>query len=469
MKTGLLNTLLSLIFLLSTQYTFSQAAAPHISGTVQVSVKDGTIKSDLVISNIPALEDYSIWLNTGFTLERLANANEQVTYAPLREYNAEQYEVFKYELKDPKSNEQVFTDKISLKYTGAFPVLADSKKVEGWCADWKGNIVFIDNTLRASEQTAWYPIIYDKKNDLLLNKVTYDLEIVSEDTSSIYLNGSSPIKANRYRFTTATPVPLLLVMGSFDFKTRQKINFINTQLPDLAEATLVECTNKITQFYEQELDLNYGRSVSYVESRPACTNWGWMFVSYPSIMVVGNEENSLSSYFDEETHQFKRSSDIGYIAHELAHYYFGEVFVPNAELKWFFLEGIAEYAALQALRTLAGEEEYYAVIQKYSEEVKAMTFPPLHEITAADQINQTYRYRYIPLLLTALEKEVGTQKVWLWLREIINSKHTLSNYSFFKETLLKAGISQNALAHFENTYVKGEQSLARVLEQAKMR
>ncbi|MBX2870941.1 MAG: hypothetical protein KTR30_02550 [Saprospiraceae bacterium] len=469
MKTGLLKLLLSLFLLLSVQYTFSQAPPPHISGTVQVSMKDGTIKAEIVISKIPALADYAIWLNTGFTLEHLADANKQVSYAPLREYNPEQYEVFQYVLKDNKSNELVFTDKMTLKYTGAFPVLESSKQVDGWCADWKGNIVFIDNTLRASEQTAWYPIIYDKKNDVLLNKVTYDLEIVTEESASIYLNGSSPVKANRHRFTTETPVPLLLVMGSFDFKAQQKINFINTQLPELAEATLIEWTNNITQFYEQKLDLQYSRSVSYVESRPACSNWGWMFVSYPSIMVVGNEANSLSSYFDQETHQFKRSADIAYIAHELAHYYFGEVFVPNAELKWLFLEGLAEYVSLQALRTLVGEKEYQTLIQKYSEEVKGMTFSPLHEITTADQINQTYRYRYIPLLLTALEKEVGSKKLWLWLKRVINSKDSLSNYNFLKETLLAAGISQNTLTGFEATYIAGANSLEQVLKRVEMK
>ena len=122
------------------------------------------------------------------------------------------------------------------------------------------------------------------------------------------------------------------------------------------------------------------------------------------------------------------------MAHELGHYYFGTVISPNSTLRWAFLEGMAEYISLQATRSLVGESFYQRKLKRYagsSESIK--NFIPLDEITTASQIDETYRYQYIPLLLTALEQQVGQEQVWKWLRTILGKKDPITNYAFFQK------------------------------------
>ncbi|WP_051350385.1 hypothetical protein [Dyadobacter alkalitolerans] len=152
------------------------------------------------------------------------------------------------------------------------------------------------------------------------------------------------------------------------------------------------------------------------------------------------------------------------MAHELGHYYFGSVISPNSTLQWAFLEGITEYLSLQAIRDLVGKDYYDRQIKRYAGASKKMQdFVPLKNITIGSQINQDYRYNYVPLLLTALEQQIGKQQIWNWLSTVLRSQHPVTNYQFFKKSILDSGVDEQVFTSFEEKYLAPLSSLQDLL------
>ena len=197
----------------------------------------------------------------------------------------------------------------------------------------------------------------------------------------------------------------------------------------------------------------YGKPVVYLSTTPVSKKNEWMFVTYPTVAIVGIKNYKLENYFDDESFQFKQKSNITFIAHELGHYYLGTTFVPNSSLRWFFLEGLTDYISIQAARELLGTEVYQKILRNYTAEIESLEPTPLSQITVASEIGETYRYRYTPLLLTAIEREIGESRMWEWIRVVINSEPQITDMQFFKSTLLKAGVKQVEYVHILETYI----------------
>jgi hypothetical protein len=61
--------LLLLAFLLVIRHaTSAQKVVPTLTGTVDISVKKGTFTCDLVLADIPRLQDYYLRLNAGMNI-----------------------------------------------------------------------------------------------------------------------------------------------------------------------------------------------------------------------------------------------------------------------------------------------------------------------------------------------------------------------------------------------------------------
>lgn len=158
------------------------------------------------------------------------------------------------------------------------------------------------------------------------------------------------------------------------------------------------------------------------------------------------------------------SSRLSFMAHELGHYYFGSVISPNSTLQWAFLEGITEYLSLQAMRDLLGQDYYERQIKRYVKASKKIPdYVPLKKITVSSQIKADYRYNYIPLLLTALEQQIGRQQVWKWLNTVLRSPHPVTDYQFFKKSLLSSGVEAQVFNAFEEKYLEPASGLPDIL------
>ena len=451
-----ISKLLIVLFIANIQILIAQI--PHLTGEVKISILNGTIEGDLEYSNLPKLKNYSIWLNTGLNLRYFRDGEDKFNYGNIKYYDEEKSsEAFQYYFPDKDNKDRFLPEKFKINYVGKFPVISDTLKASNR-GDWKGNIAFNGKSIRASEQTAWYPILYDIENDVELNKVTYDIKINCIDCESIYLNGSSPIKGKTANFKSDKPISMMLFAGIFDFTKNNHTYFINTELNSEQEKVLGSWTDKIVNFYENKFKIPYENSVTYLYTTPISKKNAWMFVTYPTIVIIGQEKYNVKSYFAPNTNKLKDNSNIEYFAHELGHYYFGTVIVPNSELRWVFLEGLTEYLALQTVKEVLGEESYHKKIDTYLK--GTIDYIPKSMATIKNsEIDETYRYYYVPLLVTALEKEIGKERVWNWLRTVLKSEKSVkTDYEYFKTSLVKSGIKEIEFKNFEEKYILSEQA-----------
>ncbi len=449
-------------------YVNSQSQTPHLTGTITTSIQKGTLSCDLQLSHIPAITDYTIWLNTGLNIQYFRDSSNRNNYYYKRDYDGNNStESMQYFFANGSKDGKFLPKYLRIKYTGAFPVMTDTVTMYDY-NDWKGNIAFNGQSIRAAEQTSWYPILYDKKNDVVLDAYTFDVTVTCEDCETMYMNGDSPKKGTVNRFTSKLPVKMMLFAGNYPFVQKAGINYLNTALSAEEYALLGKWSNGITGFYAKKLGIPFGDNVTYMESAPSSKKNGWMFVTYPTVAIMGRYGGLHNLFKKGNSPVAIDSSYFSYIAHELGHYYFGTLFSPNSDLKWMFLEGTTEYISLQYTRAVLGENEYRKLIAKYIVEVKDMKgYIPLRDIKQSDEITEDYRYRLVPLLLTALEKQIGIEAVWVWLSSVVKDRAATTNYAYFKNSLLKAGMSETAFAAFEARFIVNDKAVENLIAEAR--
>ncbi|MFO7575949.1 MAG: M1 family aminopeptidase [Bacteroidales bacterium] len=444
------------------------AQVPHLTGKIEISIQSGTFDAELMLSNLPDMDNYSIWINRGLNIEYFRDAEDKFNYYYNYEYAPENSrisseETIKYYFPSSDKKSRYLPNSFMVSYTGKFPVIADTLRAYQW-RDWKGNMAFNGQSFRASEQSAWYPIIYDRENDIVINKYTYEITVNCDDCSALYSNGDLPVKGSRATFSSDEAVPLLLFTGNFDFSKYEDIYFINADLDQDKKETLKNLIQNTIGFYEMKLQIPYGQPVVCLGSTPISIRNSWLFVTYPTIAVVAPPQHNWQSYFDPETHKFSRNPVKKLIAHELCHYYIGNIFIPNSTLTWFFSEGLTDYLAILAIKQIEGEAFYREIISDYAKQVAKFEPIPLNKITMPGEIDEFYRYRYAPLLLTAIEKEVGEETMWAWAREVIGSNGQLTDFDFFKSTLMAAGISEDTVEKIIEKFIDNKNALQNIME-----
>ncbi len=453
--------ILALLFLM--QQGLGQT--PHLSGEVIISIQSGTIDADLKLSNLPETDNYSLLLNTGLNVQYFRDSGDSFNYYFKRVYDAEVYEEgFQYYFPSSDKKSQYLPNAFLVRYTGKFPIFNDTLRAYDW-GDWKGNIAFDGQVLRAAEQTGWYPILLNKKTGVMHLNYTYDVTISCADCQSIYFNGSAPVKGPQSTFQSEIPVPLMIFAGNFEFSHKGNVYFIHSGLRSEKQETLVGLTDRIIRFYEDKLGIPFGSSsLAFLNTTPVSKNNAWMFVTYPTIAVVGGSGYTLRERFDPETFQLRNESFTATIAHELGHYYIGNHFRPNSTLFWFFAEGLTDYLSPHAVRHFSGEEFFGKRISVYRENVARFEPIPLNKVSRAGEIGEMYRYRYVPLMLLAVEKEIGEEAMWAWMKEVINSDGQVTDYDFLLSSFSRAGIPQDTIDFLVRQYIESENAKQHILD-----
>ena len=126
--------------------------------------------------------------------------------------------------------------KFKISYKGAFPVYIYKYNA----FDFKGVIAINEKTLRASEQTKWYPVIYDIKNDRLINSYMYKLAIKITNGNTVFVNGSPPQKGDTLNFESVRPHPLLIFAGTYDFIESNGDYILNANITEDAAERVFE-------------------------------------------------------------------------------------------------------------------------------------------------------------------------------------------------------------------------------------
>ncbi len=175
---------------------YSQEKTPHIKGKVKISITEGTFDCDLTMSNIPHIKDYLIRLNSGMNLLHIKSLkpNEFVLgFNKSAKDSTSTGESLSYYFPDNTGEGKFLPEELKFRYVGKFPVATDT--IQNYSRkDWKGNIAFNGYSVRCDgTQSAWYPVIYDAKNDVIYDKLVYDLDVECLDCSTMYLNGNCQV------------------------------------------------------------------------------------------------------------------------------------------------------------------------------------------------------------------------------------------------------------------------------------
>jgi hypothetical protein len=448
------------LFLFSLLITFGNihAQTPHITGKIEVIMSTGQITCDFVITNIPDLgKDYQILLNKGFNIKAIKDLdNNTLSYDGF--YNGKMKgEGISY---IPLLKDSTYSNpkKLHITYTGAFPIYKDTLNF----IDFKGLIAFNGKTLRAADQSKWYPIVYDVKNDQLLDQVTYDITVKSSADVKIYINGDLPKQGPIAKFSSQKPIAPLLFIGNYKVQETASALFLNTFMDKRQLNIFEENVAAIKAYYHRVLNIPYAAKNIFIEHQPVekfKNGRSWAFATYPSIAFAGAP---LGQLIDDKESKLKNDYDYQFLSHEIAHYYFGNILRPNSTLAWFFLESTAEYLSFKASEAKYGKTYSNKYLTDKVGGLKNLKVVPLSAIDDMNKINGNYRYHYGPLLLRGLEQIIGENRMFNFLQNCLAAKNELTDYAFFKRHALKSGITEEEWKTYEKEFIQTENATSKI-------
>lgn len=437
----------ALLFLLGLASTLAAQEPPHLSMRLNVTIESGRLASRACLSRLPELHRYEFVLHRGLNIKSIQNGA-----GTLLRYTGDFGGRFigegvRYTVVDSVAP----TDSLCVEYVGAFPVYAVDRG-DFSIGDNKGRIAFNGRTVRASEQSKWYPILYDSTHGTRAHEaVTYRASVVCTDCRDIYLNGDQPKAGPEAEFRSDRPVPMLLFAGDFHTDRLPGLTVINATPHELSPRSLellAGVVDSVRVYYETWLDAPYGAPLVFVQHTITENNpeRHWGFVTYPTIAF----SNEGFAAFVDASAGVVAPLLWPYLGHEIAHYYFGTIVRGRGPYSWFLVESLAEYLGLRIVRHYQGDSEFRDRIATYAEHALAdTTSVPFHLITAADQIHERYRYEYAPLLLVALEDAAGDEAMRGLIRSILRQPDRPWDYQAFREAALAAGVSQTTWQDFE--------------------
>jgi len=421
-------------------------STPHLDGHVETDPRTGSIRGDLCVSNLPPMKQTVFLLNRGLNIREVRDrASSKVL----------DYDGF-YDAKGVGDATRYTVDGIGsgglcVSFTGAFPVYRVDAG-ERSAIDWKGQIAFDGHTIRAAEQTRFYPVVLDPAG-AALEKVSYRLDVACTSCKTIYVNGAPPQRGPKATFVSETPHSLLLYAGDFPFAAKQSVYFVGVPVTDTDAEAIRAGVRSIAEAESSYVGAAYSGEPVFltfasVSRTRTIGRTSWQFVTWPTIALDGRVD--FSTLLEEKDGRRVFPADI-YIAHEMAHFYFGTRFVPRGPLKWFLLESTAEFVAMKANGVLHGDAAYVDELRKHVHEaLQAGDITPLDAVTDAEQIGDTYRYRVGPLLLIALEQYAGANVVQSLLHSfVVDSPTDEPSYAMFRARLEAAGAAKEAIDRFE--------------------
>ncbi|RYY58211.1 MAG: hypothetical protein EOO05_17140 [Chitinophagaceae bacterium] len=449
--------LFCLFCLLALNTVFSQ---PHITGKVTISQSTGLIACDLTLSNLPSLANYRILLNHGMNIQYFTGDSSKQVYYDGWYGGKMKGESLEYVLmKNDNDTMRPLPPSFRVKYRGAFPVYNDTVNL----FDFKGLVAFNGKTLRATEQTKWYPVIYDVANDRLIDNYTYDIVIDAADSRTVYLNGAAPSQVKNSRFVSVVPRGLFLFAGDYDFMKSGNNYILNASIDAGSARQIFSELDRIKSFHAKNLGITYNEGV-YIISHKAVKKFNpggsWGFTVFPSFAYANLDFTTLVG----SNGKFG-NDNLAFFAHELSHYYFGDRMI-SGPLAWFWLESTTEYLSLKAAEAMADTGYYKKIVNRYTAFTKTQKYKPLNEVTAGD-IDENYRYVYGPLIWIAFEKTFGIKKTYAVLAGLIHQAETQTlTLQLLKKVSVAAGIGESGFDKFYGDYLQGDAALSHVVDKA---
>ncbi len=128
--------------------------APKLDGRIETDPATGVLRGDICLSKLPQQKSYSFLLNRGLNIREIRDADSGKPLEYDGFYNATNIgDATRYEVKNG-----IGAGGFCVNYVGAYPVyrVDAGERSE---LDWKGQIAFDGRTVRAAEQTRFYPVV----------------------------------------------------------------------------------------------------------------------------------------------------------------------------------------------------------------------------------------------------------------------------------------------------------------------
>jgi len=424
----------------------------HLTLRVDVTLERGSLASRACLSQLPPSSRYAFILHRGLNIKSIRDGA-----GTLRRYAGYEGGTFigegvLYTVLDTIAP----GDSLCVEYVGAFPVYA-VERGDFSTPDYKGFIAFNGRTVRAAEQSKWYPILYDStRGTRAFESVTYDAVVRCSDCRGIYLNGDEPKAGPEAEFRSDLPVPLLLFAGEFRTERLGSLIVINATPHDLSRRgaeMLAGVVDSIRGYYESWLGIPYGPRLVFLQHTITENNprRHWGFVTYPTV-AFSNE--GFAAFVDDAGGSVSPFL-WPYLGHEMAHYYFGTLLKGRGPYFWLLVESLAEYLSLQIVRHFQGDSAFRARIAPYAGHAVTDTVSVrFDEIAAAGQIHDRYRYEYGPLLMVALDEAVGTDAMRELLASLLRQPDRLWDYASIRDAALAAGVTPDIWQRFEVSCIR---------------
>lgn len=435
---------------------FMCAAAPgapaqvHLSGVFDVGVQSGILKGHACLTDRPAQRRATLILNAGLNVRAIHSGDGRARRYLLRDDNvraATVGEALVYTLRDTLAP----SDSLCIDYVGMFPVY-DGVGRNFAAADYKGFIAFNGRTVRAAEQSKWYPMLYDSTLGPRAHEaVRYRATVVCADCESVYMNGDTPKAGPSAAFASSEPVSMLLFAGSYNWQAFDGSFFLNATLSDGDMATIVSVVDSVKHYLAGFVGVPYGQPIVFINHSIIENNQRrqWGFVTYPTIAF---SNDGLKLFVNDTT---GRATDFtwGYLGHEMAHYYFGTLLHPAGPLGS-LMESMAEYHALTVVRHFQGDSAFHERLAPYVRRLRGDTAGVrLDAIRDAAQVTDAYWYELVPAMLVGLEAIVGAPAMRAFIGTLVRRRDSDWNYDLLRAAALESGISAEAWSRFEQRCV----------------
>lgn len=427
----------------------------HLSGRVDVDLPRGGIVADFCLAGARTHGD-TTWfaLNSGMNVKRIRNAAGKplpftMTYAD---------RALRYAVRDTAVAPSGASD-ICVEYTGAFPVY-DVRADDYRESDNSSVIAFTPSTLRARGETRWYPVPLDSVGHAD-DHLTYAVRVRCPACTRLYLNGAPPREGPEADFASAVRRELVLWIGDYPALTVDGTAFLGEVVSVDTARMFLARIGEIRSFYEGFLGVPYGPAPDVLRITPV-SRFGryqfWGFFADPALALAGHITiGDFAAILGDPQHP-ARAPLLGVLAHELAHRYFANMLAAGGAHSQLFSEPFANYLDLQARRHFFGDEAYRAGVAAMRDRALAgPDLPSLDTAAAAAIGSDRYRYGMAPLLLVALEREVGQDRMRAFLRAVLTAPaadRARLDYTALRGIALRSGIEAGVWDRWEQRCVR---------------
>jgi hypothetical protein len=436
-----------LVLLLASLAPTPAAAQARLTGDIHVDPGSGRIAADVCVSGLPLQGDTAVFaLNRGFDIDRMAAGADPPRPLEMEPGGA----AVRYRVTGVPADGRGFdgrpTGSACVAYSGAHRVF-DLAGGDFRHDDEASVIAFGGGTVRARGASRWYPAPHDPVTGLTREELAFEIRVACGACATIYVNGGVASGGGVHTFASAEPREIFLLAGDLPVvRAEESLILGEVDSPATASAFLGSL-GRIQEFYADYLALPFGRApdvVLFTPVRQPKKGLLWGFFSDPALALSGMTLDEFVQALSPGS--ASRTAVFGFLAHELAHRYFGWGLGTESPQRDLFGEPFATVLELKAIRHFFGEERHASAVRSLVERARdGPELPPLDRAGADDFAVDAYRYAYAPLLLLSLEAAIGEHRFVEILRRLTLASaeaRQSADYRFLRQLGLESGVDE---------------------------